>query len=216
MQLLLDASSRPVQVGILHRNRWIAYHESDSEALDALFSGTEEALTRAGLELTQIEGFIYCQGPGSVLGIRLACMAINCWRSLPPHRHTSLFTYCSLEMAAHLLLAKGLSPPFTVVSDYQRDSWNLLTVERNRSLGPLRQRKSGECTGLKTPLFYIDHGKRTKSPSLPSARVFSYHFAEAPEILGRDDILQEVYRATPLQLRQPQYANWEATRHRRL
>lgn len=216
MQLLLDASSRPVQVGILHRNRWIAYHKSDSEALDALFSGTKEALTRAGLELTQIEGFIYCQGPGSVLGIRLACMAINCWRSLPPHRHTSLFTYCSLEVAAHLLLAKGLSPPFTVVSDYQRDSWNLLTVEPNRPIGPLRQRKSGEIAALKMPLFYIDHGKQTKSPFSPSTRAVSYHFAEVPEILGRANILQKVYRAAPLQLRQPQYASWEAKRHQHL
>ena len=215
MRLLLDASSRPVQVGILREDRWLAYHESDSEALDALFSGTQEILSQAGVELNQIEGFIYCQGPGSVLGIRLASMAINCWRSLPPHRHAPLFTYCSLEVAAHLLLAKGTPPPFAVVSDYQRDSWNLLAVTRNGSLRPLRQRKPGEIAESKTPLYYIDHGKRTKVPSLPSARAFSYRFAEEPGIFSRDGILQEVDRAAPRHLRQPHYVRWEAKRHHR-
>ena len=215
MRLLLDASSLPVQVGILCGDRWLAYHESDSEALDALFSGTQEVLSRAGVELQKIEGFIYCQGPGSVLGIRLASMAINCWRSLPPHRHTPLFTYCSLEVAARLLLERGTLPPFAVVSDYRRDSWNMLTVGRNGSLRSVRQRDPGEITESGRPLFYIDHGRRTKTPFLPSARAVSYRFAQEPGIFSRKSVIQEVDRAAPRDLQQPHYVRWEGKRHHR-
>ena len=70
--LVIDGSGITVFAGLLDtKNRWLAKVERDGNPLEELFPAIESVLTESGLSLKDIGSYIYCMGPGSVLGIRL-------------------------------------------------------------------------------------------------------------------------------------------------
>lgn len=74
--LLIDASGQCIATGVLgDKNTWQSYNELNGAALETLFKCIEKTLRDANTELDQIQSFICCVGPGSVLGLRLAVMA---------------------------------------------------------------------------------------------------------------------------------------------
>jgi tRNA threonylcarbamoyladenosine biosynthesis protein TsaB len=114
--LLIDAASSRVQVGWLTANgdRW---QTSGEEAGVAVFRGTEEL----GVDLAAVTAFVFCEGPGSMLGIRTAAMALRTWNvlSLRP-----VFAYQSLAVLAHALGKTNV----TVIADARRESWHAFRV----------------------------------------------------------------------------------------
>jgi|GEM_PF-178270 len=81
--LVLDAASARVQVGWLstHEAAWSSSHD---EAGKALFSGLDSLLKNApaNRSIAAAGAFVFCEGPGSILGIRTAATAIRTWRTL--------------------------------------------------------------------------------------------------------------------------------------
>jgi tRNA threonylcarbamoyladenosine biosynthesis protein TsaB len=111
--LILDASASSVQVGLVGPEgaRWDA---SEEEAGVAVFAGVE----RLGVNLTTVQGLVFCEGPGSILGIRTTAAALRAWQVLSPR---PMWAYSSLA-----LLAAGWSgPAVTFIADARRDSWHL-------------------------------------------------------------------------------------------
>ena len=212
--LFLDASSLQVQVGILRGFEWLAFCECEREALDSLFSGIKGCLNSAKLRLEDLRGFVFCEGPGSVLGIRLAAMAINGWRSLPSHCKAPVFAYYSLEAAAHLLLQRGVQPPFSLISDYRRDLWNLITVFCDGGVSALSRVRAEEVRMLDQSLFYLNQRKQNNPPP-SSIRNCNYTFAAAPRIFEESGLLRRVDGALPYSPEKPSYAKWNAQRHQR-
>jgi tRNA threonylcarbamoyladenosine biosynthesis protein TsaB len=113
--LVLDAASATIQAG------WI-----DSEAAMSFTSSIEEA----GIGLFQcldtlkrpIDGagaFVFCDGPGSVLGVRTAAAAVRAWNVLSAR---PVYGYHSLTLLAHALRRADTS----VICDARRDSWHCL------------------------------------------------------------------------------------------
>ncbi|HVU32305.1 MAG TPA: peptidase M22 [Opitutaceae bacterium] len=111
--LLLDASSARIQVGILAPdgpNRWA---ESAEEAGVGLFRCVQEL----GHSPTSVSAYIFCEGPGSILGVRTVAMAIRSWGVVSPK---PVFAYGSLALLAHALGRLSAS----VIADARRDSWH--------------------------------------------------------------------------------------------
>lgn len=111
--LVLDAASSRVQVGLWQatgRGNWLA---SDEEAGIGVFR-LVEAL---GVPLPQIGAFLYCEGPGSILGIRTVAMALRTWNALQVR---PTFSYRSLELVAHALPDENV----TVIADARRETWH--------------------------------------------------------------------------------------------
>ena len=76
--LVIDGSGSSVFAGLLDaEKRWLVKVSRDGTPLEALFPVVKVALTESGLSLTDIGSYIYCEGPGSVLGLRLCAMAIE-------------------------------------------------------------------------------------------------------------------------------------------
>ena len=76
--LVLDGSARAgVRVGVLSGGRWVGQGISPDGALEGLFGCVEAALADAKLSLADIRSFALCVGPGSVLGIRIAALAVR-------------------------------------------------------------------------------------------------------------------------------------------
>ena len=128
--LLLDAVSERIQAGLFAsgETRWA---ESTEEAGVGLFRCFDEL----GVDLATVKAFAFCEGPGSILGIRTTAMAIRTWRALAPR---PCFSYQSLAV-----LAAGLGDPsIAIVADARRENWHVF-----RPGSPLRRLPGTELTG---------------------------------------------------------------------
>jgi tRNA threonylcarbamoyladenosine biosynthesis protein TsaB len=111
--LVIDAASSRIQVGALGadgRGRW---YSSEEEAGVGVFEG----IAAIGVAPGHVGTFVYCDGPGSVLGIRTVAMALRTWNVLQPR---PTFAYCSLAIVAHALGR----PDVAVIADARRNAWH--------------------------------------------------------------------------------------------
>src|SRR3954466_7183961 len=91
--LVLDAASPWMQVGLLQANTPARWQVAEAEAGSALFKGVDAVLKSAGGQLADVDAFVFCEGPGSMLGVRTAAMAIRTWqvlRARPAYAYHSL------------------------------------------------------------------------------------------------------------------------------
>ena len=123
--LVIDAASARVQVGCLLPDGTATWRSSEAEAGTALF----ELVHDLPLRPDEAGCFIYCAGPGSILGIRTAAMAIRTWCVLRPR---PVFSYLSLALVAHA----AEDPQLQVIADARRDSWHCFARDRGLSRVP--------------------------------------------------------------------------------
>lgn len=131
--LVLDAASSRVQTGWIVNaepggSRWAS---SDEETGVGLF----RSIAALGIEVGDAGAFVFCDGPGSVLGIRTCAMALRTWNVLTPR---PVFTYCSLAAAAQALGRSDVS----VIADARRELWHHFALG-----GTLRRVPATELTG---------------------------------------------------------------------
>jgi tRNA threonylcarbamoyladenosine biosynthesis protein TsaB len=111
--LVIDAASSTVQIGWLEgerSNRWATSVEESGV-------GVFQALVELDVRPADARAFVFCDGPGSILGVRTAAMAIRTWRMLTSR---PVFAYHSLALVAHALNR----PDTEVIADARRDSWH--------------------------------------------------------------------------------------------
>jgi tRNA threonylcarbamoyladenosine biosynthesis protein TsaB len=111
--LVLDAASSRVQVGWRRADGTGNWESMDDEAGVAVF----QCLEKLGVNADEAGAFVFCDGPGSVLGIRTVAMALRTWNVLKPR---PMFAYCSLALVAH-----GLArPDVSIIADARREAWH--------------------------------------------------------------------------------------------
>lgn len=129
--LVLDTSTPTVKVGALYNNQWIAFVSSDRPTHEALDHAVREVSDACSCPPHRMAGFAYCQGPGSILGIRLAIISIKAWRALRPigEEPAPVYSFTSLEIAAETLAkSSGKSTdPVAIVAEWKKNAWNTLT-----------------------------------------------------------------------------------------
>jgi tRNA threonylcarbamoyladenosine biosynthesis protein TsaB len=111
--LVLDASSERIQVGLLGDAVPPRWASRTDEAGVGLF----DCLDELGVEIAGVSAFAFCEGPGSILGIRTAAMALRTWNVL---RERPLFGYMSLAVVAQ---AVG-RPEVSFIADARRGLWH--------------------------------------------------------------------------------------------
>jgi tRNA threonylcarbamoyladenosine biosynthesis protein TsaB len=111
--LVLDAASTRVQAGWLAEGAPARWAARDDEAGVGLFRALDELEvipSRAG-------AFLYCDGPGSILGIRTTAAAIRTWSVLGAR---PIFAYHSLALLGAALGRERVN----VVADARRGAWH--------------------------------------------------------------------------------------------
>jgi tRNA threonylcarbamoyladenosine biosynthesis protein TsaB len=191
--LLIDAASSVVQVGLLTTDvdRW---ETSNEEAGVGVFQGIE----RLGVDVSSVAAFVFCEGPGSLLGIRTAAMALRTWNviALRP-----VFSFQSLAVVAQAL---G-DPELTVIADARRESWHAFRLGEK-----LQRVPAAELTGqLATPAHF-----RNWSALPAGVEITPYSLRELlPKIAGAD-----LFRATEAPdaflHEEPSYVTWTPQIHR--
>jgi tRNA threonylcarbamoyladenosine biosynthesis protein TsaB len=192
--LLIDAASARVQTGWIEADASARWETADDEAGVAVF----RCLAALGVQPAAASAFIFCDGPGSVLGIRTVAMALRAWNVLSPK---PVFAYHSLAIVAHALDRADL----TVIADARRDAWHALSTT-----SPLRRLPTAGLTGE----LVMPEGFRHWTPLPPSVARTPYSLADLlPRVIDRD-----LFRATDepdaFLHEEPSYATWTPHIHR--
>lgn len=197
--LLLDAAATVVHGGWLEGDspaRWAAI---EAEAGTAVF----RLLEQLAIDVAQANAFIFCEGPGSMLGIRTSAVAIRTWQVLRPR---PAFAYRSLS----LLAAVRGRPGVTVIADARRQSWFSLTLDGAGRSGPLARTAPA---ALQPPLA-TPAGFRQWSPLPPHPiEAWAYDVPALWQEAADRDVLHEALEPDAFQFEEPRYATWTPKVH---
>jgi tRNA threonylcarbamoyladenosine biosynthesis protein TsaB len=194
--LVIDAASSEIHVGLLESPdpadaRWQA---STDEAGVAVFEGVK----KLGVELSSIRAFVFCEGPGSVLGIRTVAMALRTWLVLGPR---PVFAYASLALVAHALGREDIG----VIADARRDSWHHYRIGDT-----LRRVPTTELAG---ELVMPENFRHWSALPAQVTRV-PYSLAELLQKTWEADVLRETDSPDAFLHEEPNYVRWTPQIHR--
>lgn len=193
--LLLDAASARIQVGWLGstpgEDRWA---ESDAEAGSGLFT----ALATLGVDPGTAQAFVFCDGPGSILGIRTAAMALRAWHVLAPR---PMYGYCSLALVAHALGDLEAS----IIADARRDTWH-----RYRLGGRLERVPTGDLAGR----LVAPDGFRHWSNPPAGVTATPYRLPELLAAAAQADLFMPTDSPDAFLHEEPGYKTWTPQIHR--
>ncbi len=205
--LVLDAASTCTQVGILSATAPALWHQAPEEAGTAIFMGTESLLERSGCTLSDIHAFVFCAGPGSMLGTRTIAMALRTWQVIAPH---PIYTYQSLAIAARYAWAQMPGRSFGVIADARRDTWHYQPISATGNLPPLQRLPASAL-----PLGEWLTPENFRAWALPPhpAATCSYDLAKIFPALGNGDYFTATAAPDAFQHEAPVYKKWSAQIH---
>jgi len=205
--LVLDAASTCTQVGILSATAPALWHQAPEEAGTAIFMGTESLLERSGCTLSDIHAFVFCAGPGSMLGTRTIAMALRTWQVIAPR---PIYTYQSLAIAARYAWAQMPGRSFGVIADARRDTWHYQPISATGNLPPLQRLPASAL-----PLGEWLTPENFRAWALPPhpAATCSYDLAKIFPALGDGDYFTATAAPDAFQHEAPVYKKWSAQIH---
>jgi tRNA threonylcarbamoyladenosine biosynthesis protein TsaB len=207
--LVLDAASTRVQVGLLRTGSAALWRNREGEAGSALFADIHAVVKEAGLKLDDVGAFVFCEGPGSMLGTRTVAMAIRTWQVLKPR---PAYAYRSLTLLAHDILAAGAASPFAVITDARRDSWNSVAVTPGGTVQPLRRVSAAELAAGSEPLYSPPVFRAWATPPRQT-REHPYTVAALLDGHGDRDLFRAIETPDAFQHEAPEYRKWSAQVH---
>lgn len=209
--LFLDASGVATRAGVWQSARWLGWRESDAPALESVFANARAALAESCVPLEKIGGYLYVEGPGSVLGLRVAAMAIRTWQTDDAARNAGpvkpVLSCGTLSLAAALALAGGVPPPFAVFTEARQDHWHLLEIN-DRATTPIL-REVGE-NGLPAGALYHLPARKAWHKPPPHAQPLPVSLRDHPEILAQPNLFHPVETPVPFTGHPPEYKKWGA------
>jgi tRNA threonylcarbamoyladenosine biosynthesis protein TsaB len=192
--LLIDACSARIHVGLFDATGAARWQTSPEEAGVGIFRCVEAL----GLDPGVARAFAFCEGPGSVLGVRTSAMALRTWRALA---WRPAYAYCSLAVVAHALGQSDLS----VIADARRDSWHQYTLGAG-----LRRVAAGELTGR----LVIPAGFRHWSPLPAPTDRTPYSLDDLLPRVAQLELFRETEAPDAFLHEEPNYAGWTPQIHR--
>ena len=208
--LLIDASTPWLHAGVMSGGAWLALERAEGDAVTLLPELVRLVLHRAGLRIADMRTLIHCEGPGSLLGLRLAAMLMETWRAMPSMTGVPLFAYRSLAMAAALPAAiPAGGDVFSVVTPFRRGSYCVCASD-GTDLGLVDE---AGLAALKGRVLVIPQRRLKDIP--PNAQALDYDLAPLPGIIqARPDLLRRTDHAIAFSPQLSQYQPWDGQRHR--
>ena len=205
--LVLDAASMNVQVGLLQSRAPALWRSSPGEAGAGIFTGAETILREARLKIDAIEAFVFCAGPGSMLGIRTVAMALRTWQALWPR---PAYAYQSLAIAACFELTRKEPRDFFVIADARRETWHCQPIDGSGRMPPLQRLPAATLPGgeLVTP----ENFRSWTQPPRPTG-LCPYDLAAIFPAITSIDCFRLVEAPDAFQHEAPDYRKWSAQIH---
>jgi tRNA threonylcarbamoyladenosine biosynthesis protein TsaB len=205
--LVFDAASTRVQVGLIQSEAPALWRATTDEAGRGIFTCSREILTEAGLKLEEIGAFVFCEGPGSMLGVRTVAMALRTWQALKPR---PAFAYQSLAVAAQFEWTKNGKREFAVIADARREMWHRQQIAADGRLSPLQRLPAAELPAgeLLTP----ENFRAWSKPPHPAGEC-SYDLAKLFSGLHDENLFRATEAPDAFQHEAPEYKKWPALIH---
>ncbi|MEN8661609.1 MAG: hypothetical protein ACN4GF_06110 [Lentimonas sp.] len=211
--LVIDGSGCSVFTGVLGDDgTWLAQSSLTGAPLEQLFPSVEAVLQKAGLKLSALQSFVYCEGPGSVLGLRLCAMAVETWSRLYPHS-AHYFAYNTLQLCAQLLCKDHELPARTLlVSDWKKGAWNAIHINDGQisATTVVDDATIAEWDGA---LYHLPQRKGWQKPPA-NAQSINYTPERLPELLNDLDWLRSTEGVELYSSGVNTFAKWTPDRHR--
>ncbi len=198
--LIIDTASARVQVGLLQADGAARWRDLTEEAGTGIF----RCLAALEIDLATVRSFAFCEGPGSILGIRTTAMLLRTWNVLAER---PVFAFQSLGVVAHALGRAEIS----VIADARRDSWHCVTVNGQGVVSDLHRVPAAELTGA----LIMPEGFKHWTP-LPTRSVERVPYLLAnllPKITTRE-LFRQVSEPDAFLHEEPAYLTWTPTVHR--
>ncbi len=210
--LVTDASSVGALAGIMGRDGWMAYRSKGGATSKTFFASVQHLLTETGLHIRDLQGFIFCEGPGSTMGIRINCMAVRTWVWLnadqPP-----VYAYKSLEAMA-LIQSNRLGHPFAIFSDLRADQWNAIRVDSPGQSSPVQVVTSKDLEHWPDIRYHLR--QRLYSPAAPKgSRSLTYDIEPLQSPKDFAGLIRPIRTPKPFQTTTTTFKKWAPQRHRR-
>jgi tRNA threonylcarbamoyladenosine biosynthesis protein TsaB len=204
--LVLDAASTRVQTGLIQTGAPDLWRSVEDEAGTGLFRATEDLLAEAGSRLDEVGAFVFCEGPGSMLGTRTIAMALRTWQVL---KARPVFAYQSLAVAGRAAWIQK-ARAFAVIADARRDTWHVQAVGADGRLVTLQRMPAGELPAgeLLTP----ENFRAWTQPPRPAGGC-SYDLSTIFPVLGEGDYFRSTEAPDTFQHEAPEYKKWSAQVH---
>lgn len=209
--LVIDPCTTQVQAGVLRSEQPPHWHTSGDDSSIHLFAAAETCLHASELKPSQINAYVFCDGPGSQLGIRTASMALRTWQALRA-APAPVFAYRSLRVAA-LAHARTIAGPFAVVADARRDSWHAVRVAADGAATDVLRISREELSTWTEPLFTPAGFRAWAQPPRPAATCV-YDCASMFSALSDEPLLFPVTEPEPWLSAPITYKSWTGERHR--
>jgi len=215
--IALDASCPTTQVALFKDGRLIADERIEAPAMQTLLESVRRVCQLQHHPISETNGFLYCSGPGSILGIRLSIMAIKTWCTLHAISEQQVFAYSSLGLAAAAYRKKenkeNRSTPFIVCAEWRKDFWNVFACHEghlNRAVEVWELQKIRDFPGNK--LLLQQRKIWTPPPDAFIPVETSLHLFEDPNL--RNHLLHPINNWEIYTPDEKQYATWSGDRHR--
>lgn len=207
--LVIDGSGSAVFAGILgHDGQWIAQTTQEGAPLEELFPTVELTIREAGIELSEIRSYIYCEGPGSVLGLRLCAMAVETWSRLYPES-ANYYAYNTLQFTAALLSAPEKA---LLVSDWKKGAWNAVYIQ-DGEIGATTVVDDAKIAEWDGTLYHLPQRKGWQKPPA-NAQTVSYTPERFNEVLQKGASLRQTEGIELYSSGVNTFAKWTPDRHR--
>jgi tRNA threonylcarbamoyladenosine biosynthesis protein TsaB len=211
--LVIDGSGSSVFAGVLRNDgQWLAHSEQTGAALEMLFPTVESVLKDAELSLGDLRSYIYCEGPGSVLGLRLCAMAIETWSRLYPESART-FAYNTLQLCATLLKKDTSLPDLSlIISDWKKGAWNAVYIAE----GDIGQTCVADDPTIAEWQGALYHLPQRKGWQLPPANVETLNYSpeRLPEVMQQPGLLRPTSGVELYASGINTFAKWAPDRHR--
>ncbi len=207
--LLVDAMGPYIHAGVLLEGRWLSFRQGECEALECLFDITSNVLEQASLKFDDLAGFIYCRGPGSLLGLRIAAMAINGWRTFWPK---PLYIYTSITLLGDMLGYSGNQPPYHIISPFRQGKFHHYKIVENgeKELGLLPENEADVLSGT---VYFMPRTLAKNTPSYATEMILDLAWFPLALTIN-PECLQSAEIAEPYVPEEAEFALWNAQRHR--
>lgn len=208
--LALDTGGYQTQVGLLHQGDWKGRLASPDPALESLFPMVRSLLTENRLHFDDLKAFLFCDGPGSILGLRIAASAISGWQRLVRHP-LPILHYHSLELLRRHLIEAGADPGGVAFTDFRRQRWLGMRLKHS---GAIMEWSHQDLDRIPAEQRYYLPQRRGWGRPTVSHREVAYPFDELPRRILEPGF--GVVRHMP-ELALPgknDYRRWSASRHR--
>ena len=109
--LLVDAATSLIQALYISDKKVVSYKSEVGNSVDLVTVLVKGLIEESSLMIDDFSGMLFCSGPGSSMGLRVALTSINVWKIFSK-RKLDILEYCSLEMCMNL------NPQFDTIVSY--------------------------------------------------------------------------------------------------